>query len=171
MINNSVQLKCSWKNCLIWAPIMVVLGLAVRAGLWYLMIYMGSVDVFSDYFCDLSLGLLLASVLIPLVCYVLCYRSYMVLAGNNPHRLHEISVGTLGKPWLAPFIGLLVAGAVWTLVTCLLVYLGCELDLGLEDDQEVLLTFLGLNLVNLAVDVLGYFLGKKFFKPDLVQNH
>ncbi len=171
MSRNSAELKCTWTNGLIWAAIMSVAAVALRYVLWFFLIWKGDTSVFTDAFCGSSLPLLIASFALAVIMYLIMYRGYMKLAASHPEDLHGVAIDRYGKPALLPLILLAVLEVLWIVVCVVIVWISCQINIFVyENDMTVIITFVALHLVNLLVDLSLCLMGKRFFKPNLVQR-
>lgn len=180
MKNRNVSLKCTWKNAVIWSVVTAVAGLLYRyAVLWFcvpaqMVVNDGGVETIinftSDYF-TMCMTLLLPCVFIPIGAYLLMYHGYMRIAGENPSDLHAVAIGRYGRPWIGALIVQIVLSLAWMAVGALFIFLDMETalnSLSLNDRHDIR-QFLMMMLIVLVLDLPMFYLGKRLFKPDLVQ--
>jgi hypothetical protein len=112
--------------------------------------------------------------------YLVMYAGYMKLAGNYPADLHGVARDKLGNPWVLPLIIMLALDLIWIIVGTVVVgsiddRLGGILYLfskEFDPDGRGLMLILVVFFCGSLFNVLMFLLGKRFFKPDLVQkNH
>lgn len=167
MANQNTTLKCSWKNGIIWAVITAAAAGGLHWLMWYLTVGGLSQAEAPDEIYYMTQTLLIASFFLPVVAYLIMYKWYMSLAGHNPHQL--AAVARNGKPALWMMILLAVLEILWILVTTVVVYVFFQIDMG---DMLVIEMYLMASGGCLVVDFVLFLLGKRFFKPDRVQeNH
>lgn len=186
-----MKLKCTWTNGIIWAAITLVAGIALRFLPWNFLItqepYPGyahgdGVYLFSDELVWPCFGMLCVSVLFAVAMYLVMYAGYMKLAGNYPADLHGVARGKLGNPWVLPMIIMLVLDLIWAILGIIIV--AAIDDIGVFSgimymfseevvaDGRAMLLLIIVFLTGILFNVPMFLLGKRFFKPDLVQkNH
>lgn len=164
-------LKCSWKNGIIWAVLTSVAAGVLHYFMWWLTIGPLPETIASDNVYFMTRNLLIVSFLLPALMYLLMYHGYMRIAGRNPYDLAAVARDRHGKPAVLPLIALLVLELLWTVAAAAGVYFAYAISINGED-FVIIERFLTASAGNLAVDVILFLTGKRFFKPNQVQaNH
>lgn len=181
MKNQDTQLKCTWTNGIIWAVITLVLGSVFRFALVYIclpaqkVLKIGGQEVtvnFTSEFYNLSMTLMLACVVIPVVAFLFMYFRYMKIASAHPADLHAVAVGRYGRPWIPAMIIQTVLTIAWAVIGAICIATGWTAGFGLTmNDRIDIEAFLVMVLIALVFDLLLFFVGKLKFKPDLVQKN
>ena len=180
-----MKLKCTWTNGIIWSAITLVAGIALRWLPWNFLINLYVRPDNDDYLFSGDLvwtcfGLLCVGAVFAVAMYLMSYAGYMKKAGNYPSDLHGVAHGKYGTPWIAPMIIMLVLDVIWTVVGTIVAAVVDDRLSGFmymfsktfDPDGRAVLLILVVFLVGILVNVLMFFLGNRFFKPDLVQkNH
>lgn len=180
-----MKLKCTWTNGLIWSAITLVAGIGLRWLPWNFLINLYIRPDNDDYLFTSQLvwtcfGMLCVSAVFAVLMYLVMYRGYMKLAGNYPADLHAVARGKIGKPWILPLIVMLVLDMIWTVVSTLILAniddrmsgFGYLFSKTFDPDGRAVGLILIVFAISVLINVLMFFLGKRFFKPDLVQkNH
>lgn len=169
--NNSTEMPISWTYGIIWSIIMAIGAIALRYALWYKLVWMGDIDVFSDTFCSNSIALLCVSAIVGVAMYLMSYSRYKKLAARNIMDLHGVCHNKYGRMWVLPLILTFVLELVWTIICAVILIFSCELDIVYNDaDMTVILTFALINAIGLVMDVILFAVGNAFFKPKEVME-
>lgn len=168
MTHQDATLKCSWKNGIIWAAIMSAAAAGLHYLMWYITIGPLPEEIVRDDAYYMTQVLLIASFLLPVILYLFMYRGYMKIAGRHPHQLAAVARDEHGKPGLWTLIILAVLEVLWAIVTTVIVYVFFDIDAG---DMVVIECYAMASVGNLVLDVILFLLGKRFFKPDRVQDN
>lgn len=176
MRREDTQLKCTWTNGLIFSGLCVAVGMGLRALVWWFLVY-NQPDAFPDSVLDVCytlLGMVAVSLLFLIPMYLIMYGTYMRLAGNYPDDLHEVARDKCGaQPALIPAILLIIFDVVWSIIVYVAMNISTFDNTTHNESHYQAMVFIGILLsVTVVLDVVFFFLGKRFFKPDLVQkNH
>lgn len=169
-MSKSAELKCTWTNCLIWAFTSPILGAAFRGLAWYFVVYLGDANIYFDEFCYGIIWMLLPSIAFPVICNIPAYRGYMKLADAYKGDLPGVAHGRHGKPWILPLIIMLILDVAWLVISSLNVLSGYVLNLSMEADKICFLTYVGLAAGGILFNIVLFWLGIRFFQPNLVRN-
>ena len=177
MAKSNATLRCSWKTGVIYAVIIaVVAAVTIYVGLnnampYELIVYDGNDQaisvLFTDDFYNSSMQLMMASVVFPVISYLLMYRKYAKLVGEHPHRKEEVKKG---KSWIFPLALQVCLMLIWGIVSWTTISLGLGLDSKLFADSVMRRQFFLVYLIAMVLDAALYLLGKQFFKPAEVQR-
>lgn len=176
------KLKTNWTTGVIFAVVIAVLSaVTVYVGLNYampetLVVYNAANEDISVLFTDdmyfTSMDLMWVSVVFPAAMYLWMYGWYGNLAGKNPQNKVAIKKGEYGgtQAWIVPMIGLLVALAVWAIVSWNMLAFSLNLDTALFQDAIMRRQYFLVYGIASAVEVALYLIGRWLFKPAIVQQ-